>query len=69
MDETQQFQSSFNNFYGFMSKVDNRFLATSIKEQAKRHVIYPKERRREEKRGKVKRGKRKARLGSLLLKT
>jgi hypothetical protein len=47
-----------------MSKVNNRFFATSIREGAKRHVIYSRERRREEKRG-----KRKGRLGSLFLKT
>jgi hypothetical protein len=52
-----------------MSKVNNRFLTTSIREGVKRHVIYSRERRREEKKGKEKRGKRKGRLGSLFLKT
>ncbi len=65
----KQLWMKFNNFYGFMSQVNNRFLATSIREGAKRHVIYSRERRRKEKRGKEKRGKRKGRLGSLFLKT
>jgi uncharacterized membrane protein len=32
-----------------MNKVDNRILATSIREQAKRHAIYSRERKKESK--------------------
>jgi len=49
-----------------MSKVDYRFLATSIRTC---HLFKREEKKRKEKRGQEKRGKRKARLGSLFLKT
>jgi hypothetical protein len=58
-DEIQQFQNGFNNFYGFMSKVNNRFLATSIREGRKdmsfiqeRGEEKKKEEKRKEEKGK-----------------
>jgi hypothetical protein len=49
LDEIQQFQSGFNDFKDFMNKVNNRFLATSIRERVKRHVIYSREKKKKEK--------------------